>query len=61
MKSTICITKEKRIVVTPRKGEPGVVIDLGLHTEILSMTTEQAAALIVALEMAAEESAGVAA
>lgn len=53
MKSTIKLTPSKSVTVQPCKLG-GVTIDLGPHTEILSLTPDQCGALIFALEAACE-------
>ncbi len=56
MKSTIKLTPSKSVTVQPCKLG-GVTIDLGPHTEILSLSPDQCGALIFALEAACEVAA----
>lgn len=53
MKTTIAITKEKRITVSPNKIG-GVTLETGIHNEPILLTLDQAGALIFALEQAAD-------
>ena len=53
MKTTIAITKEKRMAVYPNKVG-GVTLETGIHNEPLCLTLDQVGALIFGLEQAAE-------
>lgn len=53
MKTTIAITKEKRLTVYPNKIG-GVTLETGIHNEPIFLTLDQAGALIFALEQAAD-------
>lgn len=53
MKTTIAITKEKRVSVYPNKIG-GVTMDTGMHNEPMFLTMDQVGALIFGLEQAAE-------
>ena len=53
MKTTIAITKEKRLHVYPNKVG-GITLETGLDNEPLFLTLDQAGALIFGLEQAAE-------
>lgn len=53
MKTTIAITKEKRLHVYPNKVG-GITLETGRDNEPLFLTLDQAGALIFGLEQAAE-------
>lgn len=53
MKTTIAITKEKRLAVYPNKVG-GITLETGPHNEPIFLTLDQAGALIFGLEQAAE-------
>lgn len=53
MKTTIAITKEKRMTVYPNKVG-GITLETGLHNEPMFLTMDQVGALIFGLEQAAE-------
>lgn len=53
MKTTIAITKEKRVTVYPNKVG-GITLETGLHNEPMFLTLDQVGALIFGLEQAAE-------
>lgn len=53
MKTTIAITKEKRLHVYPNKVG-GITLETGIHKEPVFLTLDQAGALIFGLEQAAD-------
>lgn len=53
MKTTIAITKDRRMSVYPNKVG-GVTVDTGQHNEPVFLTMDQVGALIFGLEQAAE-------
>lgn len=53
MKTTIAITKDKRLTVSPNKIG-GITLETGIHNEPIFLTLDQAGALIFALEQAAD-------